>query len=615
VCPTVMVVWLDGALAVLAYASTIIATLRAGSRGLYLMEHDQIGVMDGQLILGPTGRNETESSLLWELSFAFQESVRLSVAPHLFAYELVDDTLRDPNPPYSFDLEHIQMALYNDTQELDDYIEGIIAEEKGLESWHRLFKFPPLPSFLSIQRIQHVAVFGLLSAAKYVASWKAALWRSPEQDEDWHDIGTGEEDWDYRSRLVANIDCNGMESDEPPRCAKITAFAPQTFQDLRARFGVSETDFIKSILCSGPFVSFQSNSKGAARSGGVFFFTRDGSYMIKTIKRGEVGAFLDMLPKYHKYMRRNGRKSLLTRFFGMYSVSMDADTPKPTGIINSFKEKLMPSKTDEEVFVVMNSVFPAEGSKFISERYDLKGSTVGRECSEEEKLQKGSNAILKDLDLAREVELVRSLESPRYQSSYGINIGATAKSALLSQLRRDVKLLVECNVMDYSLLVGVVNMNSRKLDASSLEAFEKSEAYESQMLRRLKKKTSFCTVFFATIATPFRILGAPAIYFGRRLWEKTDTMISSIVTRPLPYYGAGICGIDGGALSLIKGKRNGKRAMYYIGIIDFLQPWTTKKVVERQFKGLMGYDTRAISCVPPDEYATRFLAFIDSHVI
>ena len=33
---------------------------------------------------------------------------------------------------------------------------------------------------------------------------------------------------------------------------------------------------------------------------------------------------------------------------------------------------------DEYIFIVMNSVFPAEGSKFISERYDLKGSTVGR---------------------------------------------------------------------------------------------------------------------------------------------------------------------------------------------------------------------------------------------
>jgi hypothetical protein len=80
------------------------------------------------------------------------------------------------------------------------------------------------------------------------------------------------------------------------------------------------------MLLSGPFVSFQSNSKGAARTGGVFFFTRDGAYMIKTIKRGEVQTLLNMLPKYYRFMKRHGRKSLLTRFCGIYQVTLrDAD--------------------------------------------------------------------------------------------------------------------------------------------------------------------------------------------------------------------------------------------------------------------------------------------------
>jgi 1-phosphatidylinositol-4-phosphate 5-kinase len=298
----------------------------------------------------------------------------------------------------------------------------------------------------------------------------------------------------------------------------------------------------------------------------------------------------------------------------MYSVEMDDQKTKSRGIIDEVKEKLMPHKSDERVFVIMNSVFPAEGSKFISERYDLKGSTVGRECSEEEKQRKGSNAVLKDLDLAKEVELVRSLERPRMRSSYGINIGPVAKSSLLSQLRKDVKLLMECNVMDYSLLVGVVDMDSGNLDAASLKAFEKSELYESRMRQLTRKKQSMGRVILSSITTPLRILVAPATFFARQMWEKAETTLSTILTLPLPYYGAGICGIDGGSLSKLKGTRNGKRAMYYIGVIDFLQPWTASKVVERQLKGFMGYDTRAISCVTPEEYAARFLVFMDSHV-
>lgn len=68
------------------------------------------------------------------------------------------------------------------------------------------------------------------------------------------------------------------------KVAQIAAFAPECFAKLRSHFKISEADFCRSIFESGPYISFQSNSKGAARAGGVFFFTRDGAYMIKTIK-------------------------------------------------------------------------------------------------------------------------------------------------------------------------------------------------------------------------------------------------------------------------------------------------------------------------------------------
>ena len=75
-----------------------------------------------------------------------------------------------------------------------------------------------------------------------------------------------------------------MDDDGIPRIAELSSFAPNCFSNLRTSFGISEEEYKKSMFGSGPFVSFQSNSKGAARVGGVFFFTRDGAYMIKTIK-------------------------------------------------------------------------------------------------------------------------------------------------------------------------------------------------------------------------------------------------------------------------------------------------------------------------------------------
>uniref|UniRef100_A0A7S4APM4 PIPK domain-containing protein n=1 Tax=Pseudo-nitzschia australis TaxID=44445 RepID=A0A7S4APM4_9STRA len=179
-------------------------------------------------------------------------------------------------------------------------------------------------------------------------------------------------------------------------------------------------------------VSFQSNSKGAARSGGVFFFTADGAYLIKTIPEREKHAFLAMLPSYHRHMKQHGKTSLLTRFCGMYGITIqqeDHDTTSGSGSGSNSNSggTTIPSSLDdnnnnnnndasssslnsfaptekEYTFVVMNAVFPAESNRFISERFDLKGSTVGREVSKEELRSKGTMAVLKDLDLKREVD-------------------------------------------------------------------------------------------------------------------------------------------------------------------------------------------------------------------
>jgi hypothetical protein len=297
-------------------------------------------------------------------------------------------------------------------------------------------------------------------------------------------------------------------------------------------------------------------------------------------------------------MKRHGRNSLLTRFCGVYGVRIYDEDSLDHGQLHTF--------------VVMNAVFPAEASKFISERFDLKGSTVGREVSEEELKKKGSDAVMKDLDLAREVQLVKSMEKGSVSmQNYGINIGPHAKSALLSQLREDVKLLVECQVMDYSLLVGVVDMET-------FLRFDRSARQAIQAIKKVGKKFSTSKKVeeraLWAMGAPLRLLSAPPVFLAKQSWTIAQRTLGSIVTWPLPYYGSGECGVDGGLLSVFHGTRNGGRALYYMGLIDFLQPWTTRKVVERQFKGLIGYDVNAISCVTPEEYADRFLDFLDAHL-
>jgi hypothetical protein len=412
------------------------------------------------------------------------------------------------------------------------------------------------------------------------------------------------------------------------RSAQITAVAPAVFQQLRTKFGIHEEEYIKSLQT--PFISFQSNSKGAARAGLTFFFSRDGAYMIKSIKRTEAEAFLKMLPSYYSYMKRHARRTLLTRICGMYEISLPPSKDKQQSSSTfSLSLRQAPPKTKKVTLLVMNAVFPALASNFLSERYDIKGSTAGRESSTDELMEKGvQNVVMKDMNLANEVQRNRS--SNKNLNQYGLNLGARAKASLLSQLRQDALFLSQCGVMDYSLLVGIVKMQNARLlfdlpwchrskgqhkalpmqnmDGSTLSIHDIKKETFSYLLRRTAKHVANLFSF------PIHAIAAPLLYIVQKLHTATEVTLSTVLTLPLPYYGAGICGVDGGALSVLHGKRCGQRAVYYLGLIDFLQPWTFRKVIERELKGLMGYNKNAISCVDPNEYSARFISFLDAHI-
>ncbi|KAL7566693.1 hypothetical protein ACA910_017753 [Epithemia clementina (nom. ined.)] len=431
---------------------------------------------------------------------------------------------------------------------------------------------------------------------------------------------------DFAISLSAqNVDLDsssvGVEGDPLPvvnhKSARVCALAPNFFEDLRHAFGIQESNYWKSLVDESlPFVSFQSNSKGGNRVGGLFFFSRDGSYMIKTLKSDEIKALLGSISsKYGPYMKQHGRSSLLSRCCGLYQVQMYA-TKRVNGTETTFKSR-------KHTFVVLNSVFPARVSKYINERFDLKGSTLGRKCSLDEIQRKGSMAVLKDLNLANEVEKMRSsqhfsgrrLESRgnsnnksfdnTFTTKDGLHIGPVAKSGLLAQLRKDVKLLVECNTIDYSLLVGVHPRRSPTLDflhgvISQRCFYDEAKSLAPVVLsakaRRFKTRLMFGHSFGLKANKDASNL--PKLQSASVLYDDTWEQ----------------CGVNCGQLSKVFGERLGNPCVYYFGLIDFLQPYNHKKEAEYRWKTLKYGRRGGFSCIPPRPYAERFLAFLDRHI-
>jgi 1-phosphatidylinositol-4-phosphate 5-kinase len=335
-------------------------------------------------------------------------------------------------------------------------------------------------------------------------------------------------------------------------------------------------------MLNEPFVSYTTNSKGAGRTGGVFFFTQNGHYIVKTIKREEMQTLWNMLPRYTAYLKsRSGNASLLTRFLGLYKLEWTEN------------DKNNKDTSACYYVVIMNAVFPVGVSRHFSEMFDLKGSTVGRETSKEQRERRQKVIMMKDLDLmpdyGKEIHNRHDVVDDDDPLRGPLQIGPTAKSALLVQLQRDVQFLEQSAVIDYSLLVGILTPKSRKNPIAIVHR---------------RTWTQQCLAF---LTAPFQAVMAPAIF----LHSIKGFGHIPISWPPLvPYYGSLQGGIDMGPLSCIGGERSGMPAIYFLGLIDFLQPYNYKKVLEYRAKSLV-YEKDTFSCVPPTTYANRFLAFID----
>lgn len=214
-----MVSWSsDTFFAALAYGSALVATLRAGSRALYLMEHDQIDVMDGPLILGPhditilpNGTSTIEVSPLWELASVFRESVRLALEPNTMEYRVLsvgkpqDDNERDKEPYSLSPFPTKKREAPAVEEEIDDYIVEDLDEESaeevadvlilaedivGERSSNRLAK---PPSFVS-----RISVRGVFRKVPWIGRWMRQPDDSDDDDEESFSFDDMELDGTYK---------------------------------------------------------------------------------------------------------------------------------------------------------------------------------------------------------------------------------------------------------------------------------------------------------------------------------------------------------------------------------------------------------------------------------
>mmetsp|Transcript_6267 Transcript_6267/g.11882 ORF Transcript_6267/g.11882 Transcript_6267/m.11882 type:complete len:997 (+) Transcript_6267:1247-4237(+) len=186
-------------------------------------------------------------------------------------------------------------------------------------------------------------------------------------------------------------------------------YAPQVFFAIRKMYGIDQFSYRKSLVEEG----LKGGQLGAGKSGMLFYFSSDNRYVLKTITRGELKFFRQILRPYFKYLKKNPH-TLLPRFFGIYKITMPDSKPLR--------------------LIVMNNLFDTPIQ--ITQKFDLKGSTRNRYVAIEEEGEK-AKGVLKDLNFTDSIRV------------------GPGKAALFSQLSKDAKWLMSMDIMDHSLLLGV----------------------------------------------------------------------------------------------------------------------------------------------------------------
>jgi len=343
------------------------------------------------------------------------------------------------------------------------------------------------------------------------------------------------------------------------------AYAPLVFARIRSHFNIDKQLFLHSICGNFSYLEFLSNAK----SGSFFFFSHDRKYLIKTLRLDECHFLQSMLPKYYYYLRRNPN-SFLTHFYGLY--------------------RLTTQSGQNIYFSIMKSVLDTPNE--ISSTYDLKGSTLGRRAEAHE-------CVKKDLDIL--------------ESETKLRVGPAIKNYIVTQLRRDSTFLAGLGIMDYSFLLGIhdrdTETNDEFVDEKKQEDQSEIEYQFSQSVRleqqdqfvdweHVKWKTTNLeegSVNTSAVSSNSYFCGASDYLWAGSTEDQSD--------ETCPFSIRDDRGID---------SIPSEQQIYYAGIIDILQPYTTRKMAETVMRKAQGNSEQEISCVHPETYANRFMSFMSN---
>eukprot|EP00929_Paragymnodinium_shiwhaense_P068869 TRINITY_DN34722_c0_g1_i1.p1 TRINITY_DN34722_c0_g1~~TRINITY_DN34722_c0_g1_i1.p1 ORF type:complete len:1269 (-),score=349.24 TRINITY_DN34722_c0_g1_i1:138-3944(-) len=338
----------------------------------------------------------------------------------------------------------------------------------------------------------------------------------------------------------------GRQGDES---CKIELLCDHYFRELRDQFKVPSPESVLSnngINLIGYKPTEKSKSKG--KSGAHMIMTKDKKYFLKTMTSRDWHALRRIVDSYQDYFHANGLDSLIVRIYAVMKCP------------------------DGKWWMMFNNWFGLD----IPLKYDLKGSSVGRQVNVDE-----NTKLLHDMNWGKSDHMIYSQ--------------AQAK-LFADDIRKDATFLKSSNLIDYSLLWG-------------------QERYTVKRCQKVKPEGHFpahnggpsLPPCVAGVCTPNGETCADLARVPTNMeekWKEVATYFCNTVKDdPKTSKCTATVELQSPENSSMIAKGDAAVVVSCVGIIDILKTWTFRSKAEHFFK--MGY-VRNVSVQSPETYAKRF---------
>ncbi|POM79731.1 Phosphatidylinositol-4-phosphate 5 Kinase-like protein, partial [Phytophthora palmivora] len=354
------------------------------------------------------------------------------------------------------------------------------------------------------------------------------------------------------------------------------------------------------------------------------FFSGDKKYIVKSMAEEEARFLCEIAEKYTEYLTLNP-SSLITKFYGCFKITM-------------YDKRFY--------FIVMENLFDVmEEGVQIHHRFDIKGSWVNRSYK---RPRRGAKVKCRHCSMMFKYGAKKSLlQCPNVVGLHEPNvvlkdndlrtrmrIGTEEGVELYEQLRDDSLFLCDLGIMDYSLLLGVMDIEfavdqpSRPAQNSILS--ERTAANTATNTGSNSSTNSLTNDSFISASssnwsssTGSSASGSSASKHVHHHEDEKETApkklgmsvapsVHSLFHQPedpLNQSRYPSSGEPRPKRSMRKSQRVFGPGYYYVGIIDILQTWTLQKRLERFWKvDIQQKDGEGLSAIDPVRYQRRFEA-------